>query len=226
MALPGANNSDGVPPPPSPARAQLLATEHWGLLASRSTAQAEVLTRISMFLMFTSASLVSLALVGQATRFTGPFLLLAVIVLAVDAGMGLLTQVRVINVALEDLMYVLAMNRLRAAYIVMDPGIAPYLMASTHDDEPGARHTYDFLDIRTGLSQVAGSSMIFMAAANSTLLAILAGVLVAATPAPVGLAVAAGALCGASFLAFSVYTGFRRYSAAWAHHTPVSPTPG
>lgn len=225
MALPGANDSNGVPPPPSPARAQLLATEHWGLLASRSTAQAEVLTRISMFLMFTSASLVSLALVGQATRFTGPFLLLAVIVLAVDAGMGLLTQVRVINVALEDLMYVLAMNRLRAASIAMDPGIAPYLMASTHDDEAGARHTYDFLDIRTGLSQVAGSSMIFMAAANSTLLAILAGVLVAATPAPIGLAVAAGALCGASFLAFSVYIGFRRYSAAWAHHAPVSPSP-
>ena len=32
-------------------RAQLLATEHWGLLAARSTAQSEVLTRITIFLL-------------------------------------------------------------------------------------------------------------------------------------------------------------------------------
>ena len=46
-------------------RIQILATEHWSLLASRSTTQSEVLTRIAMFLTFVSASLLSLALVGQ-----------------------------------------------------------------------------------------------------------------------------------------------------------------
>lgn len=107
----------------------MLATEHWSLLASRSTTQSEVLTRISMFLMFTSASLVSVALVGQATRFSDMFILLAVVVLGIDVLIGCLTQVRVLNVAIEDLMYVVAMNRLRAAYVDLDPGIAPYLMA-------------------------------------------------------------------------------------------------
>jgi hypothetical protein len=32
-------------------RAQLLATEHWGLLAARGTAQSEVLTRIAKYFM-------------------------------------------------------------------------------------------------------------------------------------------------------------------------------
>src|SRR5438128_1474274 len=107
-------------------RAQLLATEHWSLLASRSTTQGEVLTRISMFLTFTSASLLSLALVGQATKFTDAFMMFAITILFVDVVIGLLTQVRVRNVGLEDLMYVVAMNRLRAAYLELDAGLARY----------------------------------------------------------------------------------------------------
>lgn len=225
MAISGTTPPDGVPHPPSPARAQLLATEHWGLLASRSTAQAEVLTRISMFLMFTSASLVSLALVGQATGFSGPFVVLALIVLAIDATMGLLTQLRVVNVAMEDLMYVLAMNRLRAAYVEMDPGVARYLMASPHDDQAGSRHTYDFLATRTSFSQVAGSSMIFMATANAALLGILAGVLTASARIPLEAAIALGAVCAAAFLAWSVRVGYRRYTTVCAGHIPVSPSP-
>lgn len=225
MAISGTTAPDGVPYPPSPARAQLLATEHWGLLASRSTAQAEVLTRISMFLMFTSASLVSLALVGQATGFTGPFVMLAVIVLAIDAAMGMLTQLRVLNVAMEDLMYVLAMNRLRGAYVDLDPGVAGYLMASPHDDEAGARHTYDFLGGRTDFSQVAGSSMMFIATANAALLGILAGVLAATVQAPLGVSCGIGVACGAAFLAVSIMLGYKRYSRVWTTHKPVRPSP-
>jgi hypothetical protein len=37
-------------------RAQLLATEHWSLLARRSMTQSEILTRINMFLTLVSAS--------------------------------------------------------------------------------------------------------------------------------------------------------------------------
>ena len=34
---------------PTALRAQLLATEHWSLLATRSTTQSEILSRITMF---------------------------------------------------------------------------------------------------------------------------------------------------------------------------------
>ncbi|BDZ45612.1 hypothetical protein [Naasia aerilata] len=123
---------------PPPVRAQLLATEHWSLLASRSTTQSEVLTRINMFLTLVSAGLVSLALVGQATRFSEMFGLFSIVVLAFICLVGVLTEIRVLNVGMEDLMYVLAMNRLRAAYVALDPGIEPYLLASAHDDRRGA----------------------------------------------------------------------------------------
>ncbi|WP_308215182.1 hypothetical protein [Pseudarthrobacter sulfonivorans] len=41
---------------------------------------------------------------GQATRFSDIFLLLAGVVLATDLMVGLLTQIRVLNVAAEDIM--------------------------------------------------------------------------------------------------------------------------
>src|SRR4051812_30318738 len=109
-----------------PYRAQLLATEHWSLLASRSTTQSEVLTRISMFLTLVSAGLVSLALIGQANGFSEAFGVFAIVVLAFVCLVGVLTQIRVANVGEEDLMYVLAMNRLRAAYVELDPGVEQY----------------------------------------------------------------------------------------------------
>lgn len=210
---------------PAAVRAQLLATEHWGLLASRSTAQSEVLTRISMFLTFTSASVVSVALVGQATKFSEPFFLLAATVLCIDVAMGLLTQVRVINVAHEDLMYVTAMNRLRGAYVDLDPGVAPYLMAGYHDDQAGMDTTYYFFGGRSNFSHVAGSSMLFIITANGALLGMLAGVLLAVLGAGTITSFLAGAAVGLAFIAWSSVSGARSYQGILRRHTPLSPTP-
>jgi hypothetical protein len=210
--------------PPS-VRAQLLATEHWSLLASRSTTQGEVLTRISMFLMFTSASLVSLALVGQATRFSDTFVMLAMIVLSTDLLIGLLTQVRVLNVAMEDLMYVLAMNRLRAAYVDLDPGLAKYMLAGTHDDQAGMDRTYYFLSGRSTWSHVAGSSMVFITMANAALTAILLGTFVTLLGWPTTAAALVGAVCGLVFAGVSMFYGYRQYRDVWLTFMPLSPTP-
>ncbi|HYH77243.1 MAG TPA: hypothetical protein VD841_07055 [Arthrobacter sp.] len=216
------NGAESVPPS---VRAQLLATEHWSLLASRSTTQGEVLTRISMFLMFTSASLVSLALVGQATRFSDTFVMLAMIVLSTDLLIGLLTQVRVLNVAMEDLMYVLAMNRLRAAYVDLDPGIAKYMLAGTHDDEAGMDRTYYFLSGRTTWSHVAGSSMVFIMMANAALTAILLGTFATLLGWSTPTAVIAGAAGGLAFAGASMFYGYRQYRDVWPAFTPLSPSP-
>jgi hypothetical protein len=212
----------GIPPS---VRAQLLATEHWGLLASRSTTQSEVLTRISMFLTFTSASVVSVALVGQATKFSEAFVMLAVIVLCIDVAMGLLTQIRVTNVGLEDLMYVTAMNRLRAAYVDLDPGVAPYLMAAAHDDRAGADRTYFFFGNRNPRLHVAGSSMTFMIAVNAALLAILSGLLMTLFGAGTVSAVIVGAVIGTAFLTGCSIHGYLTYMELWRRFKPVSPTP-
>src|SRR6185503_2772071 len=89
-------------------RAQMLATEHWSLLASRSTTQGEVLTRIAIFLTLVSAGLVTLGVLGNATEFRGWFGVAALGVLLLLVLLGLVTQLRVYNTATEDLMYVVA----------------------------------------------------------------------------------------------------------------------
>ena len=56
---------------------------------------------------------------------------------------GTLTQIRVVNASNEDLAYVIGMNRLRAAYLELDPDIEQYLVASAHDDDRGVWQTYN-----------------------------------------------------------------------------------
>lgn len=212
-------------PDVSPAvRAQLLATEHWSLLASRSTTQGEVLTRISMFLYLVSAGLVSLALAGQATDFDEGFPGIALTLLGIILMVGVLTQVRVINVSLEDLAYVLAMNRLRGAYAEIDPGIAEYLMASRYDDLPGSQTTYYFLGARNW-SQVLGSSMVFIMAVNSALLGLLLAGITLAVGWPAWLSVTVAFLGGVGFLLGSMRLGYSRYLNLWHRHTPRFPSP-
>jgi hypothetical protein len=207
-------------------RAQLLATEHWSLLASRSTTQSEVLSRISMFLYLVSAGLVSLALVGQATKFSDPFPVFAIAVLGMINLVGVLTQIRVINVGMEDLMYVLAMNRLRAAYADLDPGASPYFMASRFDDETGIAQTYYFLlPRRTDFSQVAGSSMVFIIAVNTALLGLLAAVVASLAGAPLYLAAIIGAVLGVIYFAIAFAFGGLRYYRVWKTYEPLNPSP-
>ena len=213
------------PEVPLGVRAQLLATEHWGLLASRSTAQSEVLTRISMFLTLTSAALVSLALVGQATGFSESFTVLALVLLGVVVLVGFLTQLRVFNVGMEDLMYVLAMNRLRGAYAELDPAIARYFMASRYDDLAGSVRTYYFFGGRGDFSQVAGSSMVFIAAVNASMFGLFVSVVCATLSLQFWLAVVLGAVGGLVWLASTLVSGGRKYSRVWATYRPEFPSP-
>ncbi len=216
---------DGPPSSSLSVRAQLLATEHWSLLASRSTTQSEVLTRISIFLTLTSASLLSIALVGQASTFNADFRVFAVAILGVLCVIGALTNVRVNNVAHEDLMYVLAMNRLRAAYLALDPGIAPYLMASSHDDQAGSQQTYFWLSRRSDFSHVVGSSMIFIAAVCAALTGLFAAALGGLLGAPAWLLYTLGFGVGLAYLLSAAWLGGHGYLTIWRDVHPVSPSP-
>ncbi|WP_100363519.1 hypothetical protein [Diaminobutyricimonas aerilata] len=226
------------PPPPEPPeppgtpatapalQAQILATEHWSLLASRTTTQNEVLTRISMFLTLVSAGLVSLALVGQATGFGADFGMFAVIVLSFVALVGVLTLLRVLNVGMEDLMYVVAMNRLRAAYVALAPEVEAALMTSPHDDAAGVSRTYYFLGDRRDASHVLASSMIFMAVVVSAIVGLLAAVVGLAAGAPKAVDIAIGIGVGAVFLVGATVAGGRPYFRFWRTYRPQHPSDG
>ena len=195
---------------PSSVRAQLLATEHWSLLATRSTTQSEVLSRITTFLMLVSASIVSLALIGQATRFDRRFITFALVLLGMVIMIGTLTQMRLGNAAIEDLAHVIGMNRLRAAYVELDPGIERYLVTSAHDDDPGIWRTYNHLMGPNPIWQPFASSTTFITLVNAGLTGVFAGLVAVALEAPGPLVGAVAAGCGLAFLGISATLAVRQ----------------
>ncbi len=204
----------------------MLSTEHWALLAARGTAQSEVLTRITIFLTLVSAGLVTIGLLGQASQFAGWFATAALSILGALAVVGVLTQLRVEAVAEEDLMYVVAMNRLRGAYVELDPSIRPYLMTSPHDDEAGMSHTYSFLRPRSGAAQMLASSAVLIILVNGIVVGLLGGGIAAVAGLSNGGAVAVGAIAAVSVPLVSFANTWRNYLATWRNHTPMFPTAG
>lgn len=205
-------------------RAQLLATEHWGLLAARSTAQSEVLTRITIFLTLVSAGLVTIGLLGQATGFAGWFGGAAIAILGFLAVIGVITHVRVMNASEEDMMYVVAMNRIRAGYVDVDPVLTRYFLAAVHDDEAGMNLTYSFLR-RRSFSHLFGSSMMLIGIVVGSVVGLLVGAVLTMLGLAVGWTIALSAVAGVLYLIGGATWGEREYSRAWRDYRPLSSTP-
>jgi hypothetical protein len=201
-------------------RTQILASEHWALLAARGTAQNEVLTRITIFLTLVSAGLVTIGLLGQATGFADSFPAAALCILAFLGIVGVLTEIRVLNVADEDMMFVIAMNRLRGGYVDLDPAVADYFLQAATDDERGMRISYSFLRPRGSGSQVLGSTAFLISLVNACVLGLFAGGLAAVGGAPLGWAIPIGGLAGLLVVAASVFFSYRGYRNSWRHYTP------
>ncbi|TDC47175.1 hypothetical protein E1212_24965 [Jiangella ureilytica] len=103
MAMKLSSQVGAAPAQPGHVRAQLLATEHWSLLATRSQTWSEVMGRITIHLTVSSAAIVALALVAQASGFGARFQGLAIGLAAIVLLLGTLTAVRVYNASTDDL---------------------------------------------------------------------------------------------------------------------------
>jgi hypothetical protein len=161
------HNPTAKPPPPldhtgaaASLRAQILATEHWSLLATRSMTWNEIFSRTGTFLTVLSASVVALSLVAQASDFGANFRAFALLVLPIALLVGFGTYLRLVEADIEDAWLVVGMNRLRHAYLEMAPELDPYFVTSPYDDEPGMLQTYSFRT-NVGLSHwLSGSPVI------------------------------------------------------------------
>jgi hypothetical protein len=221
-----ASPSEAPPPQGLPAgvRAQILATEHWSLLATRSMTWSEVMSRITIHLTVASASLVVLALFAQASGFDTAFKVMAIGLAAAVLVMGTLTQIRVVNASVDDASTILGMNRLRAAYLDLDPGLAPYFITSAHDDQQGLMQTYLMGWPRSTLSHVAGSTSIFLTVVNAIVAGTLGALVADAAGATSLVVVVAGVLCGAGYVAGQLVIGQRSF--ATPRQESRFPTPG
>jgi membrane protein implicated in regulation of membrane protease activity len=73
--------------------AQILATEHWSLLATRTVIWNEAMSRANVFLTVLSAAIIALALLADATGFGPQTTTLALVLLPVVLLLGIATYV-------------------------------------------------------------------------------------------------------------------------------------
>lgn len=194
-------------------RAQILATEHWSLLATRSMTWNEVFSRASMFITVLSAAVVALALVAQATAFGPGFRLFALLLLPVVLLVGLATLIRLAEDNSEDFGLVIGMNRLRHAYLELAPELEPYFVTGCHDDEAGILRSYGLGGSTFGLGRFIAGTPNLVGAINvvivGALAALVADTLGASDTADVAIGVVA-ALATATGLGILAFRSMRQ----------------
>ena len=191
----------------SPAlRLQILATEHWSLLATRSMVWNEVFSRAGMFLSLLSGAIVALALVGQGSGFGGTFALFGIVILPVVLFVGITTFLRMGLSNEHDAWCVVGMNRIRAAYMELAPDVERYFVTSAHDDAAGVGIS---MGVRPGTSTAAfflSATPVVVVVVNAVLTGAIAGLVAAelglGTTVAVGLSVIGFLVAFALQLAF------------------------
>lgn len=211
--LPAAGDERAAPPQApgaSPAvLATILATEHWSLLGTRGMLWNELMSRISIHLTVSSASLVVLALVAQATGFGAGFWVMAIGLASMLLVLGSLTLLRVSIGSQEDHLLIAGMNRLRGAYRDLAPGIDASFITSASDDPEGTFVTYTLGARRPVLLHAVSSTGFFLTCFNSMVAGVL-GALIAFVSGGSALLVAlVGTAAGVAYLAASTLTAGR-----------------
>jgi hypothetical protein len=208
---------------PAALRVQILATEHWSLLATRSQTWNESFARAQMFLSVLSASIIALALVAQASNFGTGFPAFPLVLLPVVLLLGLTTHIRLVAVNHDETRWVLGMNRIRAAYLEQAPELQRWFITSHHDDEKGVMVTAGWTTSPTLFGYATTP------AAVGVIDAVVAGVIVFLATRAVGLqatlaSTLAVIIAVALNLALTAYSS-RAYRRWKQLYPPVSPTP-
>src|SRR6476646_782188 len=178
---------------PQSVRAQILATEHWSLLAARDVTYRAVFSRAAIFLTVVSATVVALALVARATEFGDGFTAFALLVLPVALFVGVATYIRLIEARIDDFWLLSGMNRLRHAYLEIAPGLEPYFVTGHHDDEQGLYETYG-PSTGSRVYRLIGETSTLVAMIDATLAGVVVGLVAKAVGAASELSLSIGAV--------------------------------
>jgi hypothetical protein len=220
-----------LPPDPPPwrdeARAvQMLSTEHWSLLSARTNSWNEVFSRSGLFLNVLSAAVVALALVSQATEFDQRFALVAFVLLAVVFFIGTTTIVRLEQSLVEEAIWVVGMNRIRSAYVSLEPRLADHLVTGHHDDMASLMQT---VGVPPGAGFHPGHLFVttpgMLSVVNSVVGAAVVGAGLGAVGAPAWVLPTAAAVAFVVILGLFVWSGVRTYRGMENAMEPKFPTP-
>ena len=200
---------------------QILATEHWSLLATRALTYTESLGRVNMFLAILSGAVIALALVAQADHFGPIFIAVAIFMLSVVFFTGVATIARLMALNRDDFRWVIGMNRIRNAYLQLHPELDPHFVTSPYDDLPGALQSLG-IDIEgAGRLGSIGHGMVTLPGMLMMIVAAVGGAIGALAAIGIGLPPLGVLLVGAAaFLVVAVLLGMSGRRAV----TRLSPT--
>lgn len=208
---------------------QILATEHWSLLATRSLIYQESFGRVNMFLAILSGAVIALALIAQADHFGPTFIAIAIFMLAVVFFVGIATIRRLMMLNRDDYHTVVGMNRLRHGYLDLHPDLEQYFITGSHDDLRGALRTLG-LEVETaqglgsfwhGFVTLPGTVGVIVAAVGGA----IGGLAAVGFGAPAYVAIVAGALAFGATELFIYVTGRRSFRRFGPSLEPRFPTP-
>jgi hypothetical protein len=213
-------------PTPVQLRLQILSTEHWSLLASRSLAWNETFSRAGMYLSVLSAAMVALGLIAGVSGFEDAFFAFGFVLLPVVLFVGIGTWLRMGASNYHDAVAVAGMNRIRAAYLQIAPDLEPYFVMGVHDDPEGIGIT---MALPPGTA-----TPVFIISATPFLIMVLNSVVAGAILALVSIRVlgadavgtfAAGVLGAVLVQLLEIRIATRNIRRAQEHVRPMFPTP-
>jgi len=228
---PDARRHKAAPSPNSeqlfgPDAATILASEHWSLLAFRSLIWNEAMSRATVFLSVLSAAIIMLALLSNAAGGSHTTTL-ALVLLLVVLFLGIATHILVVQINTEEIEVMLAMNRLRHAYLEIAPDLEPYFTTGHHDDSPGLAASF-LLPRTPGRLGRWGYFLVNTPTVIATVDAALAAAVIvlalrqADAPATIGVVTAAAAF----LLVWAALVSWERHTLdPLARTTPRFPTP-
>lgn len=212
-------------PVPLAVRLQILSTEHWSLLSSRSLAWNESFARAGMYLSTLSGGMVALALVAGVEKFGDAFFMFAIVILPVILFVGVATFARLGGSNYHDAIAVTGMNRIRAAYLEIAPELAPYFVMGVHDDPPGIGITMAVPPRTAPIVHLIAATPSLVSVLNSVVAGVVAGILASRITGAEGPAFAV-AVVGfvVVLIAHTVYAR-RAVARGQAGTRPMFPTP-
>jgi hypothetical protein len=206
-------------------RLQVLASEQWALVATRSMAWNESFSRVSMFLTVLSGTIVALAFVAQGTAFGHEFVLFGLVILPVVFFIGVATFIRIVRSNAYATQCVIGMNRIRHAYLEIAPEVAPYLVMGAYDDEVSLDQTMGARQPGAPWVDVLVSTPFVLSTVNSVVAGTVAALAAFQANAGAGLAVALALnVAGAVFVVQTLLASHRMTSEVRAYE-PLFPSP-
>jgi hypothetical protein len=155
----------------------VITTEHYNLQMGRSMTVADANGRSTLFISTVSGALIAIAFAGQTSQMGSGFFVFSLVLLPSLFLMGLITFKRVLQSAIEDLIYARGITRIRHLYLEQAPVLRSYFILSANDEgKPPALNAGTHPDWWQAFLTTAG----MIAVIDSVLLGAFVGLLLSA----------------------------------------------